>query len=461
MNRTRLQLVETPQRIPSRLDWATVERVLVTTGREQDARTVRLQRLVLSRFFSIPANEAEDHITDGGDDCGIDLFVIDDNNQTIHLISTKTVDAYEKAKKNFPGSEVSKLICFVQDFVRRNDNLLTRCNPLLRSKVVQSWDHFESGRVFRICVHVCSNQSALIDRDLKVLRDALAECKAALFEYHLVHLADEVTRNWSAPLSRAVRFVGRELFEHLEGETQTEASVKSLVGSIRIVDLVAFLRDEQTGFIDENLFHANVRGHLGVQNPVNTEIAGTLKGNRNNRFFCLNNGVTIVCERYLYQSGGFPVTLHRPQIINGRQTAETIFEAYRENPSACEDVVVFVRVIETSETALIDEISVATNNQSRIGSRDLRANSSISRKLASGLANLGYYYVRKRGERSELPAENTIDALKAGQLILAYVRGEPEKERQTPPPCLEMTLNGYLIPRRHTGTDSFGPSIVR
>ncbi len=42
---------------------------------------------------------------------------------------------------------------------------------------------------------------------------------------------------------------------------------------------------------------------------------------------------------------------------------------------------------------------------------------------------MGYYYVRKRGERSDLVAEKTIDALKAGQLILAYVRGEPEKAK--------------------------------
>jgi hypothetical protein len=258
MNRPQLKLISTPQRHPSRLDWATVERELVTTGGNEDARTLKLQRLVLNRLFGIPATEAEDHITDGGDDCGIDLFVINENNQTVHLISTKTVDAFEKAKKNFPGGEVSKLICFVQDFVRRNNSLLTRCNPLLRTKIVQCWDCFESGKVFGICVHVCSNQSALIDRDLNILREALAECKAALFEYHLVHLADEVTRNWSAPVSRAVRFVGRELFEHVEAETQLETPVKSLVSSVRIVDLVSFLRDEHTGFIDENLFHANV-----------------------------------------------------------------------------------------------------------------------------------------------------------------------------------------------------------
>jgi hypothetical protein len=158
-SRPRLELVSNPQRSPSRLDWATVERAIVTTGDDEDARTVKLQRLILSRLFAIPAHEAEEHITDGGDDCGIDLFVLDENNQTIHLISTKTVDAFEKAKKNFPGSEVSKLICFTQDFIQRNENLLTRCNPLLRSKVLQSWDIFESGRVFTICVHVAPTRA--------------------------------------------------------------------------------------------------------------------------------------------------------------------------------------------------------------------------------------------------------------------------------------------------------------
>lgn len=429
MNRPLLKLVKGAPRAANRLDWAAVERALFETGGTEDARTLKLQRLILSRLFNIPPEEVEEHITDGGDDCGIDLFVIDDNNQTIHLISTKTVDAFEKAKKNFPGNEVTKLICFVRDFVERNETLLTRCNPLLRAKILQSWDVFDSGRVFKICVHACSNQSSLIDRDLTVLRDALAQCKVALFEHHLVHLSDEVTRNWSAPTSKTVRFVGKELFEHLELDASLETSVKSLIGSVRVADLASFLSDEHSGFIDESLFHANVRGHLGVQNPVNSEIAATLKSERNRRFFCLNNGITIVCDKYLYQSGGFPVTLHRPQIINGRQTAETIFQTHRENPAVCEDVMVFVKVIETTDTALIEEISVATNNQSRIGSRDLRANSSIARKLASGLAQLGYYYVRKRGERSTRGAETTIDALKAGQLILAYVRGEPEKAK--------------------------------
>jgi hypothetical protein len=166
----------------------------------------------------------------------------------------------------------------------------------------------------------------------------------------------------------------------------------------------------------------------GIMIP-NREIASTLRDTSRDFFFFLNNGITIVCDKYLYQSGGFPVTLHRPQIVNGRQTAETVFSVFREGDSQIGNVTVFVRVIETSKPSLIEEISVATNSQSRIGARDLRANHSIARKLGAGLHRLGYHYVRKRGEVSTLSPEKTIDALKAGQLILAYLKGLPEKAK--------------------------------
>jgi hypothetical protein len=307
--------------------------------------------------------------------------------------------------------------------------LLTRCNPLLRTKVAQAWDAIEAGRVFEVCLHICSNQSALIDRDLRVLQLAVEESKATVFQHHLVELSEQVTRNWAAPTSKPLRFIERELFEHVEQDVEFNLSLKSLIGFVRVAELASFFRDEKTNLLDERLFHANVRGYLGIQNPVNHEIATTLQSSSNNQFFCLNNGITIVCERYLYQSGGFPVTLHRPQIVNGRQTAETLFRVFREESHRTADVAVFVRVVQTSDPSLIEEVSIATNSQSRIGSRDLRANSAIAQKLASGLASLGYYYVRKRGEHSTHPPGRTIDALRAGQLILAYLRGFPEKAK--------------------------------
>ncbi|MBR1206465.1 MULTISPECIES: AIPR family protein [unclassified Bradyrhizobium] len=428
MSRPNLKVINGSSRSPSRLDWATVEQAITQSGSDCEARTLKFQRLVLKQLLGILATDADQYVTDGGDDCGIDCFVIDYNDNKIHLISTKTVEAYDKANKNFPGVEVSKLICFVRDLVTRADTLPIRCNPLLRAKVTEAWDAIDNGRVFHICVHVCSNQSNLIERDFRSLQDGLNEFKATAFEHPLSRFSDDVSKNWSPPTSKALRFIGKEQFEHHQRITDG-SEVKSLIGSVRVSDLYEFLRNDQNNFVDDSLFHANVRGHLGIQNPVNREIAGTLRDSSKDFFFFLNNGITIVCDKYLYQSGGFPVTLHRPQIVNGRQTAETVFSVHRQGGSEIDDVTIFVRIIETSRPSLIEEISVATNSQSRIGARDLRANHSVARKLGAGLYRLGYYYVRKRGEVSTLPPEKTIDALKAGQLILAYLKGLPEKAK--------------------------------
>jgi hypothetical protein len=115
-------LVRDIQRPPSRLDWATVEQALASAGNEDESRTLKFQRLVLDKLLGVPPSEADEYVTDGGDDC-VDAFVIDYNNNKLHLISTKTVEAFDKAKKNFPGREVSTLICFVRDFVGHVENL--------------------------------------------------------------------------------------------------------------------------------------------------------------------------------------------------------------------------------------------------------------------------------------------------------------------------------------------------
>jgi hypothetical protein len=112
MNRPTLKVINGSSRSPSRLDWATVEQALCSNGKADEPKTLKFQRLVLSKLFKISLLEADQQITDGGDDCGIDCFVIDYNDNKIHLISTKTVDSYEKANKNFPGAEVAKLIYF-------------------------------------------------------------------------------------------------------------------------------------------------------------------------------------------------------------------------------------------------------------------------------------------------------------------------------------------------------------
>ena len=138
---TAARVVQDTNRVPNKLDWSNLEEAICLSGNDNDSRCTRFQRLILEKLFNISKESADDFITDGGDDCGIDCFVIDESNAQIHLVSTKTIEAYENAHKNFPGAEIVKLISFVKDFVSRKDALLARCNPILRAKIVKLGAH--------------------------------------------------------------------------------------------------------------------------------------------------------------------------------------------------------------------------------------------------------------------------------------------------------------------------------
>ena len=70
------------------------------------------------------------------------------------------------------------------------------------------------------------------------------------------------------------------------------------------------------------IFAANIRGYLDSKTSANREMEKTLETEAK-KFFYLNNGVTISCDkiddREIDQN---VLILRRPQIINGQQTTD-------------------------------------------------------------------------------------------------------------------------------------------
>jgi len=151
---------------------------------------------------------------------------------------------------------------------------------------------------------------------------------------------------------------------------------------------------------------------------------------RANEFSLINNGMTIVCDQMLFTSGGaFPIRLVNPQIVNGGQTAVVILTIGSSPPSDFAQGSVNIKIIETSDPEMIERIAIGSNTQNRIFGRDLRANDDVQTRLATALSSHGYFYKRKRGEQPPSQSVRTIDALRAGQMILAYVNGDPTKAK--------------------------------
>lgn len=208
-----------------------------------------------------------------------------------------------------------------------------------------------------------------------------------------------------------------------------QGDTKSLICTVSGRDLAIAASTEPR----DAIFDLNVRPYYGIRGKVNKEILATCT-NEGSRFWFLNNGVTMVCDKYdLVSDPDAPkVKITNAQIVNGCQTTVTIREAF-ENKTLGPEVRVLLRVYSTDNPTLVDKITLSTNNQNKITDRDLRANDPVQRDIERiMIEKYGYFYERKnrqhrsfRGEKRKL----IVPSPKAAQAYLAVVRGKPSNAR--------------------------------
>ena len=161
---------------------------------------------------------------------------------------------------------------------------------------------------------------------------------------------------------------------------------------------------------------------------INREIIDSARSERNHMFWYQNNGIAMTCDKYLMAPTRHSPTieLKNVQIVNGGQTSHCLFEVAREDPSKIENILLLVRIIETSSEEIKLAISKSTNSQTPIKVRDLRANDRQQRQLEEVFKSRGLYYERKANQFRHQPREKRIDSLGAAQAYLAYGIGMPE-----------------------------------
>lgn len=174
------------------------------------------------------------------------------------------------------------------------------------------------------------------------------------------------------------------------------------------------------------LFEKNVRFSLGT-NKINKNIKQTALTNKSN-FYFYNNGITINCKSYRYKENINSIKVDYPQIINGAQTVESIYDAYKEilnklkrelkdKEKAEEKALnefkslrVLFRLIQSdkhdSEFAM--NVIRYNNSQNAVKIRDFYSNTSEQIKLQRKFAEYGYFYEIKRGERTYIKKEKHI-----------------------------------------------------
>jgi hypothetical protein len=406
------------------VDFSLVESGIRKKTVDGTSRGLAFARYVTETIFGVATAEIDDHVVDGANDRGVDIVFVDHNNETINICSCKCVAKFEKSARNFPGAEVDKLIAFADDLMLKNENILNEANGFICAKVRDIWEIFESGESYKINLHLFSNQLTLAALDRKRLLDRVARYHINVFEHGLYELSHGVIRASKPNFKKKLSPEKNNAFE------VSENGYRGWQTRVSLANVLSFLINEEKENFDERLVSHNVRYFLGLDNLVNKEIRDTLISGRSHDFWWLNNGITVVCDQiFCTGTGNHSMTLLNPKIVNGGQTANVIYEVGRNTLLGANDGSITVKIIETRNEEFIQRIALASNTQSRIFGRDLRAFDSFQEKLARTILDEGFFYRRKRGEPNPVQAFPVIDMSRAGQLMLAYAAGEPTKSK--------------------------------
>jgi hypothetical protein len=163
----------------------------------------------------------------------------------------------------------------------------------------------------------------------------------------------------------------------------------------------------------------NPRSFLEFQNnPVNIAIRDSISARTFNEFALFNNGITMIADEAAIdvetgKKGWARLDLTNPHIINGGQTAYVLSRLYedRERGRLSRDAFkgkeVLLRVVSLgpedpqnrARALLIDSVSKASNEQSKVDEADRRSNEPLQIDLQrTFFEKYGLFYERKRGE---------------------------------------------------------------
>ncbi len=410
------------------LDWNTVSHKIASYVGESPYCTNSSRAftyLVLEYLLSLSPEEIEDAITDGPADRGIDAVFVDegDGRNVIHLFQFKHVGSFAHAKKNFPSTEIDKLLSFCADVLNQELGMRSTCNPILWTKVQEIWAALRNPAP-SFEVHFCGNMNGLTEPHKQRVTLALAGYRSFSVNHHTL---DSLVRLFIAQrrarIDADLRIVDKNYFE------RTDGNLRGLIVTLEAGELVKLIRDpDDPSQVRLSVFNDNVRVYLTKKNRVNRKIHATALSDKNVEFWYLNNGITMTCDSFSYQPGirAPIVSLENVQIVNGGQTSNALFEAYAEQPGKVADVLILARIYETRARDITGDIAEATNSQTPINTRDIHSNDDVQEKLGESFRDLGMFYERKAKQHQGQHRSQRVDAMSAGQAFLAYFLGYPE-----------------------------------
>lgn len=206
----------------------------------------------------------------------------------------------------------------------------------------------------------------------------------------------------------------------------------SYVGIADIADYLQFVRNE-AGDLRSDMFESNVRDFEG-SNVVNKSIHRTVATSGGAEFWWQNNGVTVLGRRI--NAPKQTLTIEQPLIVNGLQTTHVLHRADKDKKlhDSRRSEGILVRVIESDDDEVRDQVIAGTNRQTRVEGASLYATDALQTHIERYFFANDWYYERRKNRYKNLgkPASRRVSIHSLAQAIMTLDRGEPDVARARP-----------------------------
>lgn len=387
------------------------------------ARSRALIHLFLkARFGLVEFAQRENLITDGSNDGGVDAYYIDERAKKIYIIQSK----FRAKASNFVSANVGAddlLKMEVKRITEGHDRSASGANynDRIRNGLQKAIKKLRDAASYTICVVLLGNTKHFTQAHLRRLVEGYVPEQFSHERVYEELLFPVVNGTYFSEPNLTIEIN----LSNLKSETHLDYDAKThkLRPNIKLL----FVPTHEIGRIMHAYKNAilkyNPRSFLELKkNLINQGIEKSVRNTRSNEFSLFNNGLTIIADNTMISSttakqGKAQVVITNPQLVNGGQTAYTLGRIY-EDCEKKQDFRVFrgkevlLRIItfvepltdrtEPQRMRLIEDISKASNWQTKVDDFDRRSNDHLQVKLQNEFFKRhGLYYERKKGEFSD------------------------------------------------------------
>lgn len=362
----------------------------------------------LKVFFDWLSKDAIESALTGLDtnDDSIDAFFIDEENKDIYIIqcksvlSEKRIQAAKKEWFSYLDDADNKLKN--NDYIDNHKN--NRLKEIASEYIIASNKGFKTKKIIFHLGHCPSNtlepfREKIQYYGIKKIKDEYLEYLSKLDRTEPSHIEISLSEDSIQP-------------NNIANKHNTFISI--ITG-----EEIIKLREKHR----YKLFDKNLRFGLG-QNKINKGIVETAN-NAPENFYFYNNGITITSKRFKLNNNN-RLKIEFPQIINGAQTVNSLYEAFKEQKNKeirksiseeegtekaqkhFDKIKVLFRIIQDSEkdgkknSDFENNVIRYNNSQNSVRESDFYSNHEEQIELQRLFAELGYFYEIKRGDRKYL-----------------------------------------------------------